>query len=406
MKSLYFDCFSGASGNMLLGALLDLGADEAALRAELAKLKISDEFSLKVERVRRGGLAAVHVNVKVNKAARDRKLSKIKALIKNSGLDADIKKDAIAILGRLGEAEAAVHGRRAGDIHLHELSGVDTVVDIVGVLACMRALGAERVECSPVNVGSGTVECAHGTLPVPAPATAELLKGAPVYSRFEGELTTPTGALLLTHLAGGFGPMPEMRVEKIGCGAGTRETPHPNVLRAFLGEAAVAVAAGDYVPAGMETEFVCQIKTNLDDLQPEVYTWLFEKVFEAGALDFTLTPIIMKKNRPGTLLEIMCGEDRAEDVMRLLLKETTTLGLRVQRIRRVKLERRVEKVKTRFGALRVKIGLLGGVVVNVAPEYEDCAAAARASGEALIEIMRDAGEAARKRYPTGKLFKE
>lgn len=399
MTIAYFDCFSGVSGNMLLGALLGAGVEEDFLRGELAKLKIDDEFTLEIERVQRGGLAAVHADVKVTGAAKDRKLDEIISVINESRLDDEIKTDAAALVGRLGKAEADVHGRRVEEIHLHELSGVDTVADIVGALAGIRALGPERVTASPVNVGGGTVECAHGTLPVPAPATAELLKGAPMYSQFDGELTTPTGALLIRHLADDFGPMPELRAEKIGCGAGTRETAHPNVLRLFLGQAEAPLA-------GLRTEFVCQIKTNLDDLQPEVYTYLFEKVFAAGALDFTLTPVIMKKNRPGTLLEVMCEESRAEDIARLLLKETSTLGMRVQRIRRVKLRRRVEMIETRFGEMRVKIGLLDGRVANVAPEYEDCAKAARGSGAALVEVMREVGDAARRRFPTGEPLKK
>lgn len=392
MTTLYLDCFSGVSGNMLLGALVDLGLDPELLASELKKMPLG-EFSLEVSRVSRAGIQAVHVDVVEPAAPKEKHLPDILAAVENSSLEPDIRRRAAAMLERLGRVEAAIHGVPLDKVHLHELSGVDTIVDVVGVLIGLRTLGIEKVVSSPINVGAGTVKTAHGVLPVPAPATAKLLTGKPIYSRFDGELTTPTGALIVTETADSFGPLPLMKLYKTGHGAGTRELHHPNVLRAFLGASEAA--------APREHGAVCHIQTNIDDLQPEVYSHLFDKMFDAGALDFTLTPVIMKKNRPGILIDAFCDEARLNDIAAILLRETTTLGLRVQRVQRICLERRSEIIETRHGEIRVKIGILEGKIVNVAPEYEDCARAARASGDPLIDIMNEAAEAGRRSFPIG-----
>ncbi|MEW5944657.1 MAG: nickel pincer cofactor biosynthesis protein LarC [bacterium] len=381
----YFDCFSGVSGNMVLGALIDAGVGTRALLEQLDLLNLRG-WSLETERVKRGGLAATHAVVRVTDAVTERRLADILALVAGSGLDDDLKRRAAAVFERLAACEARVHGVRPEEVFLHELSGTDTIIDVAGALAGLKILGVEKVLSSPLNLGAGFVECSHGVLPVPAPGTVEILRGVPVFSRFDGELTTPTGAALIASLAEDFRPLPTMKILATGCGAGTRDAPHPNVLRLFLGDPVTA--------SGFATETICRLQTNIDDMDPRIYSYLFEKVFEAGALEFYLTPVIMKKNRPGVLLDLLCGEEKVKDMLDLLVKETPTLGIRLQRVERTKLPRTTELVETRYGAARAKIARFEGAVVNAAPEYEDCANIARKTGISLAEVMREVQESA------------
>jgi hypothetical protein len=383
---------------MILGALVDLGVGISALRNELKKLAITG-YEIETERVKRGGIEAMHLKVEVSDTTTHRNLKDILEILDQSELDEEIRRESVEIFTLIARSEAKPHGTAPEDTVLHELSGVDTIVDVVGTLIGLKALGVNDIISSPINLGSGTVESAHGILPVPAPGTAEILKGVPVYSQFDGELTTPTGAALIASLASRFGAMPIMKVENVGYGAGTRDAKHPNLLRVFLGTVTDALK-------GVETETISHIQTNIDDLNPQVYTYLFERVINAGALDIYLTPVTMKKSRPGNLLNVLCEEARVSDIVEIILRETTTLGMRIQRTERIKLPRRVEMVETQFGAVRVKIAIRSGRVENIAPEYEDCANAARKTGASLLEVMREASEATRRRFPIGSLLED
>ncbi|MEW6201008.1 MAG: nickel pincer cofactor biosynthesis protein LarC [bacterium] len=393
----YFDCFSGISGNMIIGALIDLGMQISTLRNELKKLAIAG-YEIDAERVQRGGIEAVHFKVTVSDSTTHRRLKDILDILNQSELDDDIRTGCRKIFTLLAHSEAKVHGKSPEDIVFHELSGVDTLVDVVGSLTGLKMLGVSEVAASPINLGSGTIECAHGILPIPAPGTAEILKGVPAYTRYDGELTTPTGAAIIATLAARFGDMPLMRLEKIGCGAGSRNPSHPNILRIFLGTSAETLK-------DFETQTVCHIQTNIDDLSPQVYGYLFERMLMSGALDVFLTPVIMKKGRPGTLLNVLCEEPQVPQIVEIILKETTTLGMRLQRTERVKLPRQVEMVETRFGIIRVKIALRDGRIENISPEYEDCANAARKTGVSLLEVMRETSEEAHRRFPIGSQLK-
>lgn len=382
MKLAYFDCFSGISGDMTLGALVDAGAPLEALRAELAKLPVAG-WQMAAERVRRGAIAATFVRVEVSgQQLHHRHLGDILKLIERAALAPRVLERAAAIFRRLGEAEARIHGVPPEKVHFHEVGAVDAIVDIVGACVGLELLGVDAVYGSAVNVGGGTVGTAHGTLPVPAPASVELLRGAPIYSSgIEKELATPTGAAILSTLATAIGPPPPMRVAAIGYGAGTWDLPgQANVLRVLIGEALPAEAA-----AGEET--LMMLETNLDDCTPELVGWVTEQALAAGALDAFTAPVQMKKNRPGVLLSVLCAPGDAERLTALLFRETTTLGVRSYAVRRRALARALEKVETPWGAVAVKVARLDGAVLNAAPEYDDCARLARERGVPLKQVM-------------------
>ena len=382
MRIGYFDCFSGGSGDMILGAMLSAGLSEERLRAGLAKLSL-DGSELGIRQVQKQGLAAIKVDVKLTSAHGHRHLRHIVEIIDNSGLSDAVKQRAKRIFTRLGEAEAKVHGLAVEQVHFHEVGAVDAIVDVVGAAIGVEQLGLERVRCSPLCVGSGTVTCEHGVLPVPAPATAELLSGVPLAECDEaGELLTPTGAVILTTLAEGFGPIPAMQIERCGYGAGSREgQKRPNVLRLFVGEAA---ETGDL------TDEVVVLEANLDDATGEQIGHAFAALLGAGALDVFTTPIMMKKNRPGVLLSVLATPEQQAACEEILFAETTTLGVRRHVCSRRKLARDVATVETRFGAIRMKLGRRGDVVTLASPEYEDCASAARKNGVSLREVMDEA----------------
>ncbi|HUV03895.1 MAG TPA: nickel pincer cofactor biosynthesis protein LarC [Armatimonadota bacterium] len=373
VRIAYFDCFAGISGDMTLGALLDAGVDEAQFRRELGKIE-GIEFDLRVSKVLKKCIQATNVQVLTRNERGHRKLKDVSDIINSSELSETVKARAVDAFRRLAEAEAAVHGSTPEEVMFHEVGAVDAIVDIAGTAVGTELLGIERIVCSPLPMGRGFVETAHGKIPLPAPATVELLKGVPVYSAgIEGELVTPTGAALVRTLASDFGEMPAMTVQAIGCGAGKAEFPFPNVLRILVGEASAEMA----LP---RTDRVSVVETNIDDMNPEFYDLIFDRLFKAGALDVYLTPVYMKKSRPATLLSAVCPIDRTEDIIHVMLAETTTFGVRISSAYRRCLERKWETVTTRFGEVRMKVGIMGGAQITASPEYEDCRKAAEVHG--------------------------
>lgn len=373
----YFDCTSGASGDMVLGALADLGLSLDELRGELGKLPLRG-YHLEAQRVHRSGLHATKVDVKVDGSHHHhRGLRDILGLLEKSGLEARVKERSSQLFVRLAEAEAGVHGTTVDAVHFHEVGAVDSIVDVVGGVIGLAWLGADRIVSSPLNVGTGTVTMSHGTFPVPAPATARLVHGVPVYGAGDGELLTPTGALLVTGHAEAYGPLPLLRPQAIGHGAGSRDTPgRPNVLRLIVGEADASAAA----------ETVLVLETEVDDTAPQLLGALLDRLLGAGALDVYYTAIHMKKGRPGILVTLLCPADRREGLEEILFAETTTLGVRRQEWARSVLEREVVTVATAYGEVRVKVGRRGGRVYNAQPEFEDCQRAAAASGAPVKEV--------------------
>jgi len=385
MKMAYLDCSSGISGDMFLAALLDAGVELDRLQEELKKIDLGP-YEFIQGRVMRRGLAANHVDIEVPGKQPHRHLSHIEKLIGDAALDEGVKQKALRVFRRLGEAEAKIHNQPIEKIHFHEVGAVDAILDIVGVCLGLAMLGNPELVCSPLDVGGGRVEAAHGSLPVPAPATAELLKGIPVYSSgIESELVTPTGAALVSTLASSFGPVPPMKVERIGYGAGTKDFPtHPNIARLMLGEKAEGAGAK---PGGAAGETVLVIEANIDDMNPQLYGYLAEKALDAGALDVTCSSVQMKKNRPGLLLSVLCKPDLENTLTRLLFEETTTIGVRITEARRKVLEREVVTVKTAHGAVRMKVARLDGREVNVAPEFDDCRRLASENSVPLKKVM-------------------
>ena len=376
----YFDCFSGVSGDMILGALVDAGLDADRLGAALESLPLKG-FRLEARAVKRGHLAGTQVEVVDEGGQPLRHLKDLNAIVDGSGLDAKVKESARAIFESIAVAEARVHGTPLEHVHFHEIGAVDTVVDVVGALEGLRLLGVERVVCSPLNVGTGMVEFSHGRWPVPAPATAELLKGKPTYATdSQAELVTPTGAAIVAHVAAAFGPPPLMAVERIGYGAGSRELAVPNMLRVTIGRAADA--------DGLDRDVVAVLETNIDDMNPQLYQWVMERLLDAGALDVSVTPTGMKKGRPGALLTVLaeCGREAA--LAETMLIETTSLGVRTRFETRYKLSRSIETVETEFGPLRVKAAIRDGRVLRRTPEYDDCRRIAEERGLPLIEVYR------------------
>jgi uncharacterized protein (TIGR00299 family) protein len=400
-KIAYLDCSSGISGDMFLAALLDAGLELEPLLDELRKLPLSG-YDFKRTRVRRGGLTGTRVEINISEPQPERHLREIERLLEGSTLAAAVKAQALKMFARLAEIEGRLHGKPAAEVHFHEVGAVDAILDVVGACAGLKLLGIDQLNCSPLNVGSGRVETAHGTLPVPAPATAELLKGTPVYSSgVEGELVTPTGAVIVSTLASSFGPMPPIRVARVGYGAGSRDYPgHPNMARLFVGERAeVSNAEARVFDRG---EAVAVIEANVDDMSPQLYGHLVERVLAAGALDITCSSIQMKKNRPGFEISLLCAPERAEALAQLLFEETTTIGLRAYQAARLVLEREMASVETPYGTVRVKVARRLGTVINVAPEYEDCRRLASEKSVPLKEVILAAQVAYRRASNCGQ----
>jgi hypothetical protein len=373
------DAFSGIAGDMLVGALVDAGADSDAIAAAISSLNAGAVVSF--EKVKRSSLGATHYRVTVEEARVHRHFSHIAKMIEKAELPPRTKQNAIAIFRRLAEAEAAVHQVPIEKVHFHEVGASDSIADIVGACLALDLLDVDTVLCSPLNVGSGTVETAHGTLPVPAPATVRLLEGVPIYAHGpEVELTTPTGAAVAVTLAKRFGVLPAMKVARTGYGAGSRDFPRQaNVLRVILGE-----------PTGAEEALtVCVLEANIDDLNPQVLAYATDRLWDFGALDVSLEPIIMKKGRPGHLLRVIARPEHREALAQLIFSETSTIGLRFHTAERRVQARTMREVETEYGKVRVKVTSEG----YFAPEYEDCRKLALASGVALKHIIAEANSA-------------
>src|SRR5438094_7301015 len=384
MKLAYFDCFSGISGDMTLGALVDAGCDVEHLRSELGGLQVPG-WELCAEKVWKNGMAATYVMVNTEDRTKHRSLSAILEIFDKSQLSENVKRKSAAIFRELGVAEASVHDVAIEKIHFHEVGAVDAIVDIVGACIGFDALGIEKFACSPLNVGGGTAKMAHGILPVPAPATAKLLQGKPTFSNgVQRELVTPTGAAIVSTLCDTFGPQPQMTVSSIGYGAGSIDLEgQPNVVRIMIGEAA------DKVIAGFDEE-ICVIEANLDDMNPQIYGYFLEKALAAGALDVYTTPVQMKKNRPGTLLTLLCKPQDTNSLMSLVFAETTTFGARTYRAQRRTLPRESVSVHTQFGDVRVKLSRLNGRILHVAPEFDDCRKLAVEKNVPLQRVFNEA----------------
>ena len=377
---------------MFVGALLDAGLPLAQLLEELGKIPLGG-YEFKRTRALRGHLVGTRIEIDIAAKQPHRKLADITALITESGLAAGVRERVLKVFGRLAEVEGRLHDWPPSEVHFHEVGAVDAILDIAGTCVGLELLNISRLICSPVNVGSGRVEAAHGSLPVPAPASLELLKNVPIYSTgVEGELVTPTGAALITTLAAGFGPIPPMKVECVGYGAGSREIPgQPNLARLLVGEGAEPVRTR---PGPLGDEVVSVIEANVDDMSPQLYGFFSERALAEGALDVTCAPLQMKKNRPGMLLSVLCGPEKADALARLLFEQTTTIGVRIHEARRKVLERELVSVETPYGAVKVKVARCEGRVMNVAPEYEDCRRLATEKGVPLKLVILSAQAAA------------
>jgi pyridinium-3,5-bisthiocarboxylic acid mononucleotide nickel chelatase len=382
VKICYFDAFSGISGDMTVGALVDAGADWPALEAALRSLDLGASF--RVEKTKRHGIAASKFSVDFVDQKRHRHLPQIERIILAGELTDTAKKNALAVFRRLGEAEAKSHDVPLEKVHFHEVGAVDSICDIAGACVALDLLAVEEVRSSRINVGSGTVSTQHGVLPVPTPATAELLKDWPIYaSGPETELTTPTGAALVTTLSSGYGGLPPVRVLSQGFGASDRDFPaQANVLRVLIGERLLTTEAAT----------VSVIEANIDDSTPQVLGYAMERLLALGALDVTLTPVLMKKNRPGTIVSVVCAPERTEELAGILFAETTTLGVRIMQAERRVLPRETAEIATEYGGIRIKYTESG----SFAPEYEDCRKAAAAHGVPLRTVIGAANAAFRK----------
>lgn len=383
MTTLYFDCFAGASGDMILGALVGAGVDPQALSDQLALLGV-EGFSVEFEKVDRAGLSCTHARVSIKPEHVHRHLGDVLKIIYGSRLNERVKERAALIFSRLAEAEAAVHNQPIERIHFHEVGALDAIVDVVGAAICFDLLQIDRFVCSPLNVGSGTVEMAHGRFPVPPPAVTELLKSAPIYATdIKGELVTPTGAAIITSVCNEYGPLPAMRLDRSGYGAGTRTYERfPNALRVLIGKE----EARETPNAKLETLWM--LETNIDDLSPQVFGHVMERALELGALDCYFTPIQMKKNRPGVLLSVLCKAAEKEAITQMLFAETTTLGLRSYAVERRSLERQVIRVETQYGTIGVKVARMNGHVVNEMPEFDQVQSAALRAGVPFRTVER------------------
>jgi uncharacterized protein (TIGR00299 family) protein len=408
MRIAYFDCPSGAAGDMIMGALVDAGVPFEALRSELAKLHLPG-WSLERREVMKGVFRATKVDVHVHDHGHagdtaghshahghdrhehpDRNLHSILDLIAASDLPAAVKADASRIFTRLGEAEARVHGTTVDHVHFHDVGAVDAIVDVTGACVGLHLLGVDQVHCSALPLGGGFVTGAHGRIPIPGPGTAELLKGFPVVDTgVRRELVTPTGAAILTTLARAAGAMPAMTVEAVGYGAGNMELDAPNVIRLFLGRAASS--------GGRET--IMQVETTVDDMSPQLWEVVIERLFETGALDVYLTPVTMKKSRPGTVLTALCAPDRVTELSRVLFEESPTIGVRWTAYQRERLDREMVTLATTYGAIPFKVSRLDGRVVTVTPEFDEVRRIARAKGLPVREVLDQARAEGRRLLP-------
>ena len=385
MKSVgiaYFDCFSGISGDMVLGALVDAGADLRVIEAELRKLGL-EGWSVSAEKVKRGAISATQVKVETSEDHHHRGLSIILGRIDKANLALRAAERARKIFTRLAEAEAKVHQMPVEQVHFHEVGAVDSIVDIVGAAIGFELLGIDEFACSSFDVGAGQVKTAHGLLPVPAPATAELLRGAPTYSSgVQRELVTPTGAAIATTLASRFSEIPKMTLRTIGYGAGSADLKEKaNVMRLLIGDSEISEPGENWDAP------ISVIETNVDDMSPQIYGYFVDRALAAGALDVFSTSVLMKKNRPGQLVTLLCEHANLSRLMDLIFRETTTIGVRTYEVRRKTLDRELVPVATPFGEVRLKVSRMNGTVLNATPEYEDCQRIAAANNIPLKEVI-------------------
>ncbi|MBA7672613.1 Pyridinium-3,5-bisthiocarboxylic acid mononucleotide nickel insertion protein [subsurface metagenome] len=390
MKIAYFDCFAGASGDMIVAAMLDAGLDAEFLKAQLATLGIKN-LDIKLTETRRCGLRAITFKPVTPEQQHHRKLEQITKIISQSKISEQAKKTAITIFERIAQAEATVHNKKPQDISFHEIGALDSIVDIVSASIGVQALGVEKVYCSVLNVGGGTVKCAHQLLPVPAPATAELLKGIPITGGpTQAELLTPTAAAILTTIVDQFCPLPAMKIETVGYGAGSLQfEDFPNVLRLILGQTAVENSAN--------ADSVCLLETNVDDVSGELVGSVTDKLSEHGALDVFTTPIYMKQSRPAVQISVICKIEDAQQLEQILFEQGLTFGIRKQILQRSKLARDFVTVETEFGEIRIKTGTLGGKIVNAKPEFSDCVSAAKKHNVPIRTVLDAAVSAFKKR---------
>lgn len=389
MQTLYYDCFSGISGDMNLGAMLDLGVDPQCLISELRKLDIGP-YKILIRKEQRRGITGTRVEVIVppENQVHERHYRDIVSIIEQSSLSQKVKDLSLKIFLRLAEAEARVHDRSVAEVHFHEVGAVDSIVDVVGAAVCLDVLDVQNIVSSPVQLGGGFVKCRHGLLPVPAPATAEILKGIPVRTGLVPfETTTPTGAAILAATVQTFTDKLEFKPEKIGYGVGGRDTDIPNVLRLFLCETAETPGLDD-----VEREEALLIECNIDDMVPELYDSVMDELFERGARDVYLTPIIMKKCRPAVTISIICEEADRQGLEEVLWLRTTTFGLRSLKISKAMLKRDLKAVNTKYGEVRLKTAYYRGEKIKSKPEYEDCKRLAREKGVSLKDILTSLNE--------------
>jgi hypothetical protein len=397
MKIAYFDCFSGISGDMALGALLDLGLPKPRLLQELKKLPLPD-FDLEVSFCRRMNLRGKKVTVRPRKEEEERTFWVIKSMLEKSSLNSEVKELSIKIFEKLAKAEAKIHQQKIDEVHFHEVGAIDSLVDIVGVGVGIDHFRFDKVYVSSLPLGSGFVTCRHGVIPLPAPATVELLKGVPVHSAgMEGELVTPTGAAIIKVIATEFGSIPPMKIDRIGYGVGAKNfKERPNLLRIISGE-----------PEGnIQTDRAIVIETNVDDMSSQIHGYLMERLFELGAFDVSFFPVQMKKNRPGVILRVICEEGRKLELIKNIFKETTTLGIRCYEAERFKLSRWSEELPTRYGPILVKVVENIDGEVEVFPEYEECKKVAREKGVALKEVYRAVRDDSRSFKPRKRISSE
>ncbi len=390
MKTCYIDCIAGASGDMLLGALVDAGLPVSTLEQELRKLHL-DDFHLHVNKVSKNGFGATKVDVHVHDHAPERHLRDIRKVVEDSAVGDGIKQRALRVFTRICEVEAAIHGMSVDEVHLHEVGGVDAIVDVIGVLSGFDQLGIERVVVSPLPMGRGFVTGAHGQIPLPAPATLGLLKGVPVYgASVEKELVTPTGAALLTELADAWGVMPSMIISDFGYGAGTRDLAIPNVIRLMIGD---SQADGPWM-----SETITVLETHLDNDRGETVGHACRRLMSEGALDVVSIPAQMKKDRPAQVIKVLAKPEDADRLERILFEETTTLGIRRSDTRRDALPRKFDTVDTRYGTITVKLARLPNGSLRATPEYEECRKAAEQHGASLHAVTHEAEHAAAHKF--------
>jgi uncharacterized protein (TIGR00299 family) protein len=387
MKIAYFDCFSGISGDMTVGALLDAGLKIETLEKELKKLGLSG-YQLEVNKVAKKGISATKFKVKTKEEGVERRFKDILTILEKSKLDEEIKKETKKIFFNIAQAESKIHQKEIDEIHFHEIGGLDSIIDITSAVIGIKTLGIEEIHSSALPVGKGFVKCAHGVIPVPAPATLELLKNIPTYSEgIESEMITPTGAAIISTLSKSFGKRPLMKIERIGYGAGEKEFTIPNLLRVSIGE---KILKDENLKDGYVSDEAVLIETNIDDMNPEFYDYIMDQLFSQGALDVFLTPIQMKKNRPAHMLSIIVYEQNLKEILEVLFSESTTLGVRVREVKRLRMAQQNFIAETKYGKIRVKVGIFKGEIKNVAPEYEDCKKMAKQHQVPLKEVYEEA----------------